>query len=125
MLANALIDAGHYDAALLESAEAKRLSPLQTLSDTFSAIALARLGRTKEARAVLDSLAATARQTYVPPSHFAMIETALGNRDEAFEYLDKALAVRDARLVLLKVDPKWDALRSDPRFQATLRRMNL
>ena len=110
---------------MLESAEAKRLSPLQTLSDTFSAIALARLGRTQQARAVLHSLAATARQTYVPPSHFAMIETALGNRDQAFEYLDRAIAVRDARLVLLKADPMWDGLRSDPRFAAVLRRMNL
>ena len=54
LLANALIDAGQYEAALKESAEAKRLSPLQTLSDTFGAIALARLGRTNEARAVLD-----------------------------------------------------------------------
>jgi hypothetical protein len=53
-----------------------------------------------------------------------MIEAALGNRDQAFEYLDAALSVRDARLALLKVDPKWDALRSDPRFAATLRRMN-
>jgi DNA-binding winged helix-turn-helix (wHTH) protein/TolB-like protein/Flp pilus assembly protein TadD len=125
LLANALIDAGQYDAALLESAEAKRLSPLQTLSDTFSAIALARLGRKDEARAVLESLAAAARKAYVPPSHFAMIETALGNRDRAFEYLDQAISVRDARLTLLKVDPLWDGLRSDPRFAAALRRMNL
>jgi DNA-binding winged helix-turn-helix (wHTH) protein/TolB-like protein/Tfp pilus assembly protein PilF len=124
LLANALVDAGQYEAAMQESAEAKRLSPLQTLSDTYGAIALARLGRTNEARAVLDSLTATARQTYVPPSHFAMIEAALGNRDQAFAYLDAALSVRDARLSMLKVDPKWDALRSDPRFAAALRRMN-
>jgi DNA-binding winged helix-turn-helix (wHTH) protein/TolB-like protein/Flp pilus assembly protein TadD len=123
LLANSLVDAGQYEAALLESAEAKRLSPLQTLSDTFSAIALARLGRADEARAILQLLAATARDTYVPPSHFAMIETALGNRDKAFEHLDSALSIRDARLTLLKVDPKWDGLRSDPRFQAVLRRM--
>jgi DNA-binding winged helix-turn-helix (wHTH) protein/TolB-like protein/Tfp pilus assembly protein PilF len=125
ILANALVDAGQYEAALPQSAEAKRLSPLQTLSDTFGAIALAKLGRTDEARAVLGSLSARARHTYVPPTHFAMIETALGNRDRAFEYLDHALAVRDARLALLKIDPKWDGLRSDPRFQAALRRMNL
>jgi DNA-binding winged helix-turn-helix (wHTH) protein/TolB-like protein/Flp pilus assembly protein TadD len=123
LLANSLVDAGRYEAALLESAEAKRLSPLQTLSDTFRAIALARLGRADEARAILQSLGTTARDTYVPPSHFAMIETALGNRDKAFEHLDNALSVRDARLTLLKIDPKWDGLRSDPRFQAALRRM--
>ena len=52
-----------------------------------------------------------------------MIETALGNRDKAFEHLDTAVSVRDARLALLKIDPKWDGLRSDPRFQAVLRRM--
>jgi DNA-binding winged helix-turn-helix (wHTH) protein/TolB-like protein/tetratricopeptide (TPR) repeat protein len=123
LLANSLVDAGRYEAALLESAEAKRLSPLQTLSDTFRAIALARLGRADEARTILQSLAVTARDAYVPPSHFAMIETALGNRDKAFEQLDTALSIRDARLTLMKVDPKWDGLRSDPRFQATLRRM--
>ena len=123
LLANSLVDAGRYQAALLASAEAKRLSPLQTLSDTFRAIALARLGRADEARTILQSLGATARDTYVPPSHFAMIETALGNRDEAFEHLDTALSIRDARLTLMKVDPKWDGLRSDPRFQAALRRM--
>jgi DNA-binding winged helix-turn-helix (wHTH) protein/TolB-like protein/tetratricopeptide (TPR) repeat protein len=123
LLANSLVDVGQYEAALLASAEAKRLSPLQTLSDTFSAIALARLGRADEARAILDSLSALARQTYVPPAHFAMIETALGNRDKAFEHLDAALSIRDPRLTLMKVDPKWDGLRSDPRFQAALRRM--
>jgi tetratricopeptide (TPR) repeat protein len=123
LLANSLVDAGQYEAALLESAAAKRLSPLQTLSDAFRAIALARLGRADEARTILQSLEATARDTYVPPSHFAMIETALGNRDKAFEHLDTALSIRDARLTLMKVDPKWDGLRSDPRFQAALRRM--
>ena len=123
LLGNALVDAGQYEAALPASAEAKRLSPLQTLSDTFSAIALARLGRTDEARVALAAMAATARDTYVPPTHFAMIETALGNRDKAFEHLDTALSVRDARLVLLKIDPKWDGLRSDPRFQDALQRM--
>ena len=125
LLANALVDAGQYEEALAESAAAKRLSPLQTLSDTFGAIALARLGRTDEARAVLRSLATTARQTYVPPTHFAMIEAALGERDQAFGHLDEALSIRDARLVLLKSDPKWDDLRSDPRFQTALRLMNL
>jgi len=124
LLANALIDAGQYEAALPENAEAKRLSPLQTLSDAFGAIALARLGRKNEARAVLQSLSETARHTYVPPTHFALIETALGERDQAFAHLEAAFVVHDARLALLKIDPKWDDLRDDPRFAALLRRMN-
>ncbi|HEY7641551.1 MAG TPA: winged helix-turn-helix domain-containing protein [Steroidobacteraceae bacterium] len=124
LLANALIDAGQYAAALPESAEAKRLSPLQTLSDAFAAIALARLGRKHEARTTLDSLSAAGSHTYIPPSHLALIEAALGERDQAFAHLDAAFAVHDARLALLKVDPKWNDLRSDPRFAALLRRMN-
>jgi len=123
LLANALIDAGQYEAALPESAEAKRLSPLQTLSDAFSAIALARLGRKDEARAILESLSAAARDRYVPPTHLALIETALGDRDQAFAHLEAAVEVRDARLALLKIDPKWNDLRSDPRFAALLHRM--
>jgi tetratricopeptide (TPR) repeat protein len=125
LLANALIDAGQYEAALPESAEAKRLSPLQTLSDAFTAIALAGLGRNDEARAILQSLAADAGHTYIPPSHLALIETALGDRDQAFAHLEEALAVRDARLALLKIDPKWNDLRSDPRFASLLQRMGL
>jgi tetratricopeptide (TPR) repeat protein len=123
LLANALIDAGQYEAALPECAEAKRLSPLQTLSDALAANALARLDRKDEARAILESLSAAARKTYVPPSHLALIETALGNHDQAFAHLESALSMRDARLALLKIDPKWDDLRSDPRFDAILRRM--
>jgi len=124
LLANTLIDAGQYEAALQETTEAKRLSPLQTLSDAFGAIALARLGRKDEARAVLQSLSENARHTYVPPTHLALIETALGDRDQAFAHLDAAFAVHDARLALLKIDPKWDDLRSDPRFATLLRRLN-
>jgi adenylate cyclase len=96
---------------------------LQTLSDAFSAIALARLGRNDEARAILQSLSAAARDRYIPPTHLALIETALGDRDQAFAHLEAAVAVRDARLALLKIDPKWNDLRSDPRFAALLGRM--
>lgn len=120
LLANALIDAGQYEASLSESAEAKRLAPLQTYSDALMGVALARLGRRGEAEAILQSLRAVARERYVPPTHLALVETALGNYDQAIEQLEAALAVRDARLAFLKADPKWDALRSRPRFQAIM-----
>jgi tetratricopeptide (TPR) repeat protein len=123
VLANALIDAGQPHASLEESGEAKQLSPLQTYSDSLMAVALARLGRKDEAAAILKTLAETASQTYVPPSHLALVETALGNRGAAIAQLEAALSVRDARLVFLKVDPKWDDLRSDPRFQSIMRQV--
>lgn len=125
VLANALIDAGQYEASIPQSAEAKRLSPLQTYSDALTAVALARLGRQDAARAILESLAATARETYVPPSHLAMINTALGNHDQAIAQLEAALSVRDVLLAFLRIDRKWDDLRADPRFQAVMRRVGI
>jgi hypothetical protein len=46
----------------------------------------------------------------------AWLSTRLGERDQAFEWLDKALAERSPLLLYLNIDPKWDSLRSDPRF---------
>jgi hypothetical protein len=45
-------------------------------------------------------------------------------RDEAFEWLERALKAHDPRLNMLNVDPRLDSLRSAPRFQGLLRRMN-
>ncbi len=49
---------------------------------------------------------------------------ALGDKQEAFKWLQKAYEARDGQLGFLKVNPFMDSLRSDPRFQDLLRRMN-
>ena len=123
LLANSLVDAGQYEAALLESAEAEAAV---AAADALRHVQRHRAGAARPSGRSArhpEVAVGTARQTYVPPSHFAMIETALGDRDKAFQHLDAALSIRDPRLTLMKVDPKWDGLRSDPRFQAALRRM--
>ena len=48
-----------------------------------------------------------------------------GRLDEAFDYLDQAIAFRDPALVHLAVAPEWDSLRGDPRFAERLRSMRL
>lgn len=48
-----------------------------------------------------------------------------GDKDEAFEWLERAYAQRDSGLTILKYDPQLDSLRGDPRYQAVLRKMNL
>lgn len=123
LLAIELIDAGQPEASLQESAQAKQLSPLQTFSDSMMGVALARLGREDEAVAILESLLAAAREAYVPPTHLARIETALGNREAAIDQLEAALSVRDVWLVYLKIDPQWNDLRADSRFQAIMRQV--
>jgi hypothetical protein len=65
------------------------------------------------------------KQRYVPPASVAAIYAALGDKDEAFAWLEKAEETRDGILVRLKVDSRYDSLRSDPRFADFVRRLGL
>ena len=82
-------------------------------------------GRRSDAQMVLQSLLERARQSYVSPFDIALIYTALGDNDTAFTWMTKAVAERSTWLVYNKWEPRLDPLRSDPRFQDLLRRMNL
>jgi len=66
---------------------------------------------------VLGTLDTASRTRYVPPCAMALVSLGLGDGDVAFEWLERAYAVRDAHLMYLTVDPKWDPLRSDARFE--------
>jgi serine/threonine-protein kinase len=81
-------------------------------------------GKRVEAQSLLDELNKLAKRRYVPAYEIAAIYTGLGKRDQAFAWLEKAYEERAGWMVYLKVDPRLDSLRSDPRFQALLRRMN-
>jgi hypothetical protein len=59
------------------------------------------------------------------PLKAAKIHAQLGDRDQAFIWLEKAYDNRDPKLVGLKIEPYWDPLRGDPRYHDLLRRMNL
>ncbi|MEK6407430.1 MAG: winged helix-turn-helix domain-containing protein [Acidobacteriota bacterium] len=88
-------------------------------------VAYARSGKPAAARNILSRFQEFARQRYVSPSAFILIYTALGEKDQAFAWLEKAYEERDFDLGVLKVDPKLDPLRSDPRFTDLLRRVGL
>jgi hypothetical protein len=73
---------------------------------------------------VLKQLQERAKQEYVTPYGMARIYAALGEDDKALHWLEKSYRERATGMVFLKVDPRFDPLRSDPRFQDLLRRMN-
>jgi tetratricopeptide (TPR) repeat protein len=80
-------------------------------------------GKRAEAQRVLDQLNELSKQRYVPAMARAMVEIGLGEKDKAFEWLEKAY--EEHYVIQLKVDPQFDPLRSDPRFSDLLGRMNL
>jgi hypothetical protein len=82
------------------------------------------MGKTDEARAILDQLTALTKKSYVSPVDFALVHTGLGEVDEAIEWLEKAQEQRVVWMVWAQTDPRWDPLRSEPRFQELIRRMN-
>ena len=86
------------------------------------AYAYAAAGRRAEAQAALAQLKA---RPIFSAATVAVIYTALGNKEKAFEWLNKSYEERTAAAPALKLDPGWDPLRSDPRFADMLRRMNL
>jgi len=93
--------------------------PLASLAGVYG---LAR--RRGEALKLIDELKARARRRYVPGSLFAQAYTGLGEKDEAIAWLERAYEEHDQGLVDIKAYPGLDTLRSEPRFQALLRRMN-
>ena len=74
---------------------------------------------------MLAELKAASKQKYVYSVGFARIYAGLGDKDQAFAWLEKAYEERSTGLYWLKVDPIWDPLRSDPRFNDLLRRIGL
>jgi TolB-like protein/DNA-binding winged helix-turn-helix (wHTH) protein/Tfp pilus assembly protein PilF len=89
------------------------------------AYALARAGRQREARTVLDELRETAKRQAPAPVRVALVHIALGETDRAFEWLEKAIEARDWQMGLLNVEPAFDPLRSDRRFAALVERVGL
>ena len=81
-------------------------------------------GYSDDAHKVLEQLQEVSKHGYVTPYLVARIYTALGSKDEAFRWLEIGYQGREALMVFLKIDPRLDALRSDPRFRDLLRRMN-
>jgi len=55
---------------------------------------------------------------------FADAYLGLGERDQALTWLERAYEDRDEEMVFIKADPRWDVLRTEPRIEALLRRMN-
>jgi adenylate cyclase len=116
---------GKYDEAITEFRQVVNLTSGSPLGTAALARACALAGQRAEAQKIVAQLQEQSKTRFVTPSSIAVIYSALGDKDQAFAWLEKAYQVHDGILVRLKVDPRFDSLRSDPRFADLVRRVGL
>jgi serine/threonine-protein kinase len=116
---------GRYEDALAALDKARESNSDTAGPASITAYVQARSGHRAEAVRILGELRAMATSRYVPPYNMAVVLHGMGNSHEALRLLEAGYEQRDVRMVFLGVDPKWDSLRTDPRFQSLLRRMKL
>ncbi len=115
---------GMYREALLEFEKYSELDR-GPRSIAYLGYVRARLNERSQALRALDELRALSKQRYVSSASFAVVYMGLGDKDQTFTWLEKAYEERFSRLPMLKIEPIWDPLRSDPRFQDLLHRVGL
>ena len=129
MLGLADLQESRYQESMLEIEKALAISPNRADAVSVLGYAYAVADKRAEARKVLDQLSELSKQKYVSPESRALIYAALGEKDKAFEWLQKAYEGHSIIAVgpfqEIKLHPAYDPLRSDPRFADLLRRMNL
>jgi serine/threonine protein kinase len=82
-------------------------------------------GMKDEALQILEQIEGLKKERYVGPFFRAVVWSGLGEKAKALENLEGSYVERDSALALIKVWPIFDSLRSEPRFQAVLKKMNL
>ena len=119
------IKRGDWDAAIAAASKARDLSHGNSEAIASIGFVQAKAGRLAEARAILRELEERAKVRYVPAYTLAQLYMALGETEKALDLLEVSFTNRDALMTFLKVEPKWDSLRSEPRFIELMRKMNL
>ena len=88
------------------------------------AYAYAVSGKRDEALKILNEQKRLAKERYISPYNFAIIYTGLGDKDRAFEALNRAVDEDVYVMTQFPSRPMFDSLRSDPRYKDLLKRMN-
>ena len=113
---------GMFEDAIRHLEKAFSLSA-ETNSEAYLARVYALSGKRDKARRILDGLLKGRATRYVAPADLALVYLALGETDEAFQWLETAYQTRDVMLLSLKIDARYRSIRQDPRYKDLLRRV--
>jgi tetratricopeptide (TPR) repeat protein len=116
---------GLHEAAIEEAQKAVALSGRSTETLAGLGQVYAAAGMSEEMQQVLDELMLHSRERYVSPYNVAKIYATVGDKEQAFRWLEKAYEERNPDFIELKVEPALDSLRTDERFRDLLRRVGL
>ena len=125
LLGEDYVQVGQPDRGLAELQTAANLSGNSPLYLAQVAVAYASAGKTSEALKIIAQLQSISNTRYVSPYGLAQIYAALGDKEQTFKWLQIAFDDRAVWMSYLAVDPVFDNLRSDQRFQDLLRRTHL
>ena len=123
-IGRALLEQGSHEAAIASLERSVSLSGDSPDEPIELARAYARMGKKDQARKITDQMLQL-KDRYVSPATIGTVYAAQGESDRAFELFERAFRERDSLLVLLRVDPMFDEVRSDPRFADLVRRVGL
>jgi TolB-like protein/tetratricopeptide (TPR) repeat protein len=117
---------GMYEEALKEFAlQSDSDSGPTPETDSFPAVAYAKLGNKEKAGEILSALKRRFSSTYCSPFMISLIHFALGETDEGFEWLEKSGGAHDHLLTYIEVEPTLDPIRTDPRYAGFLKKLGL
>lgn len=114
-----------YDQARAAFVKARTLDPESPFPIFLLTHLAAVEGKRDEARKGLDQILKLAGKNYIDPFDIGQIYLELGNKDKAFEMFEKAFQAKSEQMLYLKVEPRLDSLRSDPRYIDLVRRLKL
>ena len=112
-------------AAALELAEQCQTDPPDPLGLSALGACLAHLNRREEALKIVATLSRMAEAGYIQSHAIAKVHIALGSMDQAIESVARSLEEREPLSAFLKLDPEFDPLRGDPRFDGLVSRLRL
>jgi len=115
-----------YNKAIEEFQKEKELvGGFSPYTEAAIGVVYARMGEIGKAEQVLNYLIEQSKHMYVSSYALAWLHFALGKKDQGFAELEKAFDAHDSWLIEIKIEPFLDTARSDPRFAALLKKMNL